>query len=317
MSDDHTNNEANEKPKYLYRYCSASRALQILAENRLYLCAPNKFNDVFEGATAPLVQYQKAVVRECTIRQHLFWGTWVTREEAEWYVDNHESFEEQCEHYSSFVSKLREVANRMRQHSGITCLSSAFNHQKMWGTYGDNHSGVCIQFWRNGATPHIHKHAVPVTYTKQNWAEAVIGCVEDDGTIPISVWCGALFLRKTPEWADEHEWRILTVGDSPISEDQRQWEFPADNIRRVFLGPRIKPEQRDAIYELAGKNGHIFSVQEVDCDPDTGVSAFKGVDVVLHRDDLDWHLQLAMPTPRHAQQAVQPDTGKGGDSGAT
>ena len=94
----------------------------------------------------------------------------------------------------------------MREHSGIIALSEAFNHQKMWGTYGDNHSGACIQFWRDKGNSRVHKYALPIEYSQRDLTAELISRLADNGSASNQLLGELLYLRKTPEWQEEQEW---------------------------------------------------------------------------------------------------------------
>src|SRR5262245_28442935 len=70
-ADSQTRELADATPKYLYRYCSADRAIQILRDKTLYLCPPEKLNDVFEGAVGSAVRYDAALARELEVRRYM------------------------------------------------------------------------------------------------------------------------------------------------------------------------------------------------------------------------------------------------------
>lgn len=299
------------KPTYLYRYCSGSRGIQILRDHYLYLCAPNSFNDMFEGSTGSVIDKKSSTLaREVTIRTWLAEGVFPTRAEVEEYVDEFESPQEQADCYSQFAEILDENVAKMREHSGISCLSEYYNHQKMWGTYGDNHTGMCIQFWHDGGNSIIHNHALPVIYSNEKWAELL---VEELGpNMELSAWQLAclVFLRKTTVWADEAERRILMLADSHQTRQERQLPFPTTNIRRVFLGPRCSKEHRGVVNELATLHGwNIFDMQ---CDPSTGISSVHGLGVVRSFEDFEWHFMREQIPAKLPNIAVNPRGGSGG-----
>lgn len=282
------------KPQYLYRYCSAERALQIVRDNAMYLVPPFKMNDLTEGTPARLTRYSGWVARELEIRRFAKEG--LARQNAAELVDESVSIEEQKENFEYFSRKLQKLAVAMRDHSGLICLSAAFNHQKMWGTYGDSHAGACIQFWRDEGRSLVHKHALPVEYTTDDLTRLLVDGLRDDGAATPALLGKLLFMKKTPEWSDEHEWRVIMLDSKPVPEEDRLFRFLESNIRRIFLGPRMSDETRSVFHRLAIERDLIWSAIDVRVDPVGGVSTFHGVELNRSLEDLEWHAALGLPS---------------------
>ncbi|MGN6187169.1 MAG: DUF2971 domain-containing protein [Thermoanaerobaculia bacterium] len=280
-------------PKYLYRYCSADRAIQILRDNTLYLCAPDKLNDVFEGAVGSAVKYDPKIARELEIRRYMGLAG-IQRAMAEEIVSESSSAAEQRENFEYFAEQLRQIGRRMRQHSGIVCFSASFNDQRMWGTYGDNHAGVCIQFWHDEGRSPVVKHARPVIYTAEARADLLVKMLNEDGSISPSTLGLLFYLTKTTHWRDENEWRIVMLADSVETQTSRTFRFPASSIRRVFLGPRIDSVKRKEIHDLARAHTSDWAIIDVQVDPENGQSTFHGVEILKHKDDFEWHAKVAL-----------------------
>lgn len=284
------------KPQYLYRYCNADRALQILRDNYMYLAPPSAMNDLIEGTPARVCKYSKEQARELDIRRYMTEG--LSRRSAAELIDAKVSVAEQRENFEYFANELVKIAVAMREHSGLISLSEAFNHQKMWGTYGDNHSGACIQFWRDSGQSRVHKHALPVEYSHKDLTGELISRLEEDGSVSSTLLGQLLYLRKTPEWQDEHEWRITMLDSQPVPENDRKFHFSSSNIRRVFLGPRVPKSKRDEIHALCGERDFVWSVLDVQVDAVTGISSFHGVELHKSLEDFEWHADLALPDKR-------------------
>ncbi len=58
---------------------------------------------------------------------------------------------------------------------------------------------------------------------------------------------------KTKDWSHEKEWRFLTIkGEGEIGE-YSDYEFHRDELKSIYLGPRIDNEHREKIVALQGK----------------------------------------------------------------
>ena len=282
------------KPQYLYRYCDADRALQILRDHAMYLVPPCKMNDLIEGTPARLTHYSESSAHELEVRRSMKEG--LTRNEATEFVNESVSVQAQKENFEYFVGELQKFAAALREHAGLVCMSAAFNHQKMWGNYAANHSGVCIQFWRDGGDSVVHKHALPVEYTSEDLTKGLVEGLDENGGASIKLLGDLLLLKKTPEWSSEEEWRIVMLDNKPVPEEERLFRFPASNVRRVFLGPRTSEGLRRSFHLLSREQQLIWTVFEVRVDSITGVSSFHGIELNRSIEDFEWHSSLNLPS---------------------
>jgi hypothetical protein len=132
-------------PDFVYKYMSASRAAQLIRSPSLYMAPSFALNDLYdfnirgfweENQDTKLRVFAKRMLlhgieddferalklaRECELET-------VSNDYDEWLADNTPSF------------------NRIMEHSGVTCFSSLVNNQRMWGTYGMNHTGAVVEF---------------------------------------------------------------------------------------------------------------------------------------------------------------------------
>jgi len=160
----------------------------------------------------------------------------------------------------------------------------------MWGTYGDSFAGACIQFWHDLGRSVIHQDARPVLYTAESRTELLVQFMNDDGAIPMEALGALFYLTKSPDWAEEQEWRIVTLATSQLPESDRQVVLPASNIRRIFLGPRIPSEKRETIEKIASHHLHEWGVFSINVDEPSGAATFSGLEATLHPDDLEFWL---------------------------
>jgi hypothetical protein len=274
-------------PKYLYRYCSADRAIQILRDKYLYLASVDQLNDLFESSVGTLLTFTPEAVQELAVKRMMALGE-LTRPQAEQMVASQVSEAEKRESFDFFVNKIKERNRRLRKFSGIVCFSATFNDQRMWGTYGDGHSGACIQFWDENDSSVIHRAALPVFYTDDTIVDMLLELTDEKGELAAQDMM-LLFLTKSTHWEEEDEWRIVNLGEFEDDQKWRQLNFPATNIRRIFLGGRMSQAERDEIRSLA--EPHDWSVMQLVYDADSGESNWQGAEQV-NRADLEFWKEL-------------------------
>lgn len=274
-------------PEYLYRYCSADRAIQVLHDNTLYLCPPADFNDLYEGTVARLTQYDfKAglalVSKIASIRHGL------TIESAQKMLKERMPEPEVRKTFEEVSAWLREPAEKLRLHSGVTCFSIRRDDQHMWGTYGVNHSGACIEFCNRSGNSEILKRAQPVLYKDGSLADRLTELLDDDLSLNIhrlALW--AYFVKST-DWRDEREWRVFTLSTRPLSTSQRLLRFQPEDIRRVFCGPRMSANLRSELGTLAARPDCPWALIDLKPDVHAGITHFDGLDLLQGREDFTY-----------------------------
>lgn len=272
----------HQNPRYLYRYCSAQRAIQILSESRLFLCPPKELNDLYEGSLGRLTHYDlmaaKALqARIVSIHKH------VSMETAFKLVDTYMPEDAIKETFHNITDWLITAADQMREHSGVTCFSVCRDDQRMWATYGDNHSGVCIEFIDDTGTSEIHRRAQPILYMNGALNEKLPELILDDQTLDIHRLALLCYFVKSEDWRDEREWRIFMLSTKPVPTNQRYVVFEPCHVRRVFVGPRINPAHRATIESLQKKQQ--WALLDIMPNVHTTTSEFSGIDVLDDRHD--------------------------------
>lgn len=138
------------------------------------------------------------------------------------------------EFYKTFISTIERLA--------LISFAGSPTDLPMWAYYASNFAGFCLEFDTNelGVGDLQGEKLVPVTYSHEPLPPfSVIGMSRDlllDAII-------SRVSRKRIEWAHEKEWRFLTGSKGPK-------HYLDDALRRVYLGPRIKPEHAAKICEL-------------------------------------------------------------------
>lgn len=274
-----------DKPTCVYKYCSAQRALQVLSDSYLYLCPPEELNDLYEFTISRLPSYTHEAGK---FLEYVRWRSQgVCDNDARAVVDKMADSEIQ-ENYEYFEANLRELNSKLRVHSGVTCFSAKFMDQRMWGTYGDIHRGVCIQFSNVEEDSKVHKHILPVTYTGGVSDDLLPRLLKQDGSVNVETLAREMYLTKTLDWRDEEEWRILMVAISPQSNEERRFEFAPSNVRRIFLGPRISETHRAKIHDVARPHLEHWGVLDVVPVSNEARFEYRGADAVRSYRDIEF-----------------------------
>jgi hypothetical protein len=120
-----------DKPKYLYRYASADRAIQILRDRYVYLAPVHQLNDLFEASVGQLFELTPKALNTLAAKRIMNSGM-LTREKAEEFAATMSDAEKR-ESFELMLQRLNELNRRLRKYSGIACFSSSMNNQRMWG----------------------------------------------------------------------------------------------------------------------------------------------------------------------------------------
>ena len=186
---------------------------------------------------------------------------------------------------------IMRLNSKMRQYSGVTCFTTKGDDQRMWGTYGDNHAGVCIQFHNGHPASLIASSCLPVIYGDLPHEGTLSSLLSDDGTLNTNALASLCYLHKSNDWRDEREWRILMIAATPQDLNARKETLQPNDIARVFLGPRVAQEHANAIKELCNKRWPVY---EYVVDMAMGTTDLAPVDI-RSGSDLAMHLRIRDP----------------------
>src|SRR5829696_799993 len=220
-----------DKPPYLYKYCSAARAAQIIRDLTFYFAPVSKLNDLYEFRVRSLYRETQESRRRVFAKQLVNQGWFDTTEEAIESIDTPELIASADSAYSYFLETLNGQLAAIMQHSGVTCFSAHRNNQRMWGTYGDAHAGAVIEFTTSSEASSFADHLMPVLYA----ADKPDLCPSEFLTADLKLdqWlCGALCCIKHYHWRDEAEWRLLLLASSAQTDKDRIVPFERTAITR-------------------------------------------------------------------------------------
>jgi len=131
---------------------------------------------------------------------------------------------------------LTEALHSLSEKTRILSLSKRWDNVSMWAKYADNHTGYCLEFANTG----IFEKALEVEY----------GDIFELDVTSVNAAKEAfpLFVRKTLDWRNEEEIRIVAPTlDEPVVHIDPAW------LTRGILGKDMRPKHRDFIREWASR----------------------------------------------------------------
>lgn len=140
------------------------------------------------------------------------------------------------------IDGMYEMLSEMIERFALVSFAGSHEDLPMWAYCGSNFAGMCLEF---------------------DAAELAIGDLQNEKLRPVTYARGALppltltdmaaerlqesviarITRKRSEWAHEKEWRFITGEVGPK-------HYLDDALRRVYLGPRVKPEHAAGVCEV-------------------------------------------------------------------
>lgn len=143
---------------------------------------------------------------------------------------------------SLFNETLKKTAETARN-SGLISMSETHLDYPLWAYYGSNFGGMCLEFNTQELVisdlPRDSFLPVPVIYDSN--APAPMTFERLALFDPMEVVISRL-TQKRAEWRHEKEWRYLAGKAGP-----KLYTDPA--LKRIYLGPRIKPEEKAVIVD--------------------------------------------------------------------
>jgi hypothetical protein len=137
------------------------------------------------------------------------------------------------------------------------CVSEIHDDLLMWAHYADWHRGAVVQFRcipagegsaLCAARQVQYQPDIPVVArTVEEWVAHMVG----EHRLDLEGLFQRLILTKSTHWSYEKEWRccsVTQIGDT--NELAEPTELVPEEIAAVYLGCRMKPDDRDAIVNL-------------------------------------------------------------------
>lgn len=150
--------------------------------------------------------------------------------------------------------KAKDAVSAVVDRAGIISLSARNDHLLMWGHYGSEHTGICLQFKSEGFTSLSRLSTpLPVIYAQER-PTLHFPIADQQRTLEQA------FLTKAPCWAYEEEWRVISrAGIGPFS-------FPKGTLTGVIFGARATDETKYRVREIMVKAHPAVHYMQADLD---------------------------------------------------
>lgn len=210
----------------LYKYCKYSEnLLGTLAKNTVWLSSASKFNDIFD------CKYRRAELSKEQLDELKILDS--HRRSNENYVPlicTNKSVDESLDNISNIeFENIQEFIGLF----GIMSLSEVPDSLLLWAHYGDNHSGICLEY---DIPKELENALLPVNYSTQYPMLSIY-----EFGIDIVKAVDSILSTKSMEWAYEKEWRY-TKPNSANTEINNPFKPTA-----VIFGARVQSNQKDTI----------------------------------------------------------------------
>lgn len=166
------------------------------------------------------------------------------------------------------IAELRRKWDELVPRFRILSLSELNESVPMWAHYAANHRGVVIQLECSDvlespwllARPVIYQVTPPMLASKEAWVRSITGQqLLDFKTLFSEYW-----YVKTPAWAYEKEWRVVSFADLDESGLYSDYSFNPRNISAVYLGSEIsEQDSQDIRALLTHELGHVSAYRSI------------------------------------------------------
>jgi len=137
----------------------------------------------------------------------------------------------------------------------LVSLAGTYENLPMWAYYGNNFAGMCLEFDTVDLAigDFQNERLRQVTYARSALPPLTMADMASERLEEAVI---ARITRKRSEWSHEKEWRFITGQVGPK-------HYLDDALRRVFLGPRVKPEHAAQVCDVLDRRpvevlqGHI------------------------------------------------------------
>lgn len=144
----------------------------------------------------------------------------------------------------------------------LKCFTEDPKNNLMWAHYADSYKGICVEYDIKRASKEVKKVLFPVTYRKKPEhfidIDLLISGKESDSKNYSSDSKGP-FAEKPFCWRYEKEWRICYMNKEESG--GKNIVFPY--ISKIFLGPRIEPEDKEKVLATVKAHNEISKEQIV------------------------------------------------------
>ena len=276
----------------LVKFCSVDSGLKILNSQSLRWSAPHLFNDPFEpdyrsqadftpegllrgiikeaitmlfGAREPTGKSNRLVAAISRWREE---ERFTSEEEAESVLTQllGQIARQQQEHIDEYMKLWRQFTSSLR----ICCFCDKPTNMSAWQRYADNHAGIALKFsaGEDSSLPAPMRVNYTTTPPLVTTLKEQIAVTYGRQAPPTPEDFIEKLLSKDRENKAEREWRCFAQEEGDPESDDQVWYsnkvFKAHELKAIYLGLGIKPEDRESIVHLARqhfRNSRIFQAR--------------------------------------------------------
>lgn len=126
----------------------------------------------------------------------------------------------------------------------------------MWSHYADYHKGICVEYTEDIVPFKNNIYLGKVNYHGDGNEEVtIIGDLKKGMIGYMQRETLRTFLRKTPCWEYEHEWRIIYENKNFLKESIDGMNLNVKKPINIFMGTRISNEDKEFITKFCKERG--------------------------------------------------------------
>ena len=267
-----------------YKYVSPRVTKLVIENQKIKWSAPSLFNDPFDHRFNFLdVDFDKFKVKFIKRFEELIFDSdkpiITTTEQGQMLYEirlnrrnlPRDEFKEKMKEFTDNFSEtskqilpiMQKEVNDFLSKSRVLCLTKNHENLLMWSHYGPSHTGAVFRFDIDEsmdinlslAQPVEYKAVFPSIATEEEWIDNFL-CVKD---INFGERYYKAICTKSTEWEYEKEWRLSIYGDDNEPDGSGYLQYPKDIFGALYLGLKMKFEDKRDIVTLAEK--HLPSME--------------------------------------------------------
>lgn len=291
------NENKHQVPPKLYKYKAIdenNRTLDLLKTDFMYIANATQFNDNFEGQ---LVHDSDKALKIITFK--VLYGAlkesisdddynkivnsenpsielkkWVYNDPSN---DSDLSFEEFSEKLDESIKPVVDGVytffnNYIKEKTLIASFSDKYDNKGMWGIYANDNSGICIEYnFYDLDDYYLLNNFFKPSYLDENDYPDSTDALFQIPDIDYEYFFKEPFLRKTLDWSNESEWRIILPNDPNlrdiIKEIGSKFFIKLPKPRAIYLGTQISPRNKNNILKICKiREISVFELQTSNLD---------------------------------------------------
>jgi hypothetical protein len=291
---------AESWPTHVYKYTSASRAAEIIRNLQLYMAPVSQLNDLYDLNIIGFWQ-EDDETKFRIFAKRIMVQTITSEFDNALALAKQMNVESVVKEYKEWLTDNAPIFDQIIQNSGVTCFTSQGNNQRMWGTYGANHSGVVIEFDTDVCKWPMSKSLKPVIYTDQRLPicpSRLIDIEKETGRPLLAQKVIEMLLcAKHIDWRDEMEWRLLMLSNDSIASSNRLVSFPRSAISHVFIAPRITLSHEQTVRTAARNHDPPIPVIKRVPHREDQHEHYEGAEIITDYSQLEYWMKQREKTP--------------------